>query len=192
VTAKKKARVPKAKKLRACKYGPRGEDGLCPKKPRAPKKAKPTKKQLADDATLGERILDKKISTGYGRKQKVGTVIVKAAEHAAGQTATDITKQLAAKSRELTQAQILAAAKAAGLFIARLSLPLAALALGAWIGHTVINNVEQSEVLKMLTDTEARLGYPLTESNRKILANQYLDFIRQRERARALERLKIK
>lgn len=91
---------------RPCKYGPRDEDGYCPKKPKAPKKAKkpckygprdaqgycPKKPSSYSPPTPGgsTSVLDKKIKTRTSTGRESSTTIRKEANRIGGIVATQV------------------------------------------------------------------------------------------------------
>jgi len=118
--AKAKGKAKKGKP--PCKYGPRGPDGLCPKKP---------------PATFSDRVAAKATGVKLSSRSKK-SVIERAREKAEGQAATELAGIIGVQNiKSLVRPQVAAAKKATKSYIAR----QAEIATGGAASKTVAGNL---------------------------------------------------
>lgn len=175
----------RAKKAKPpCKYGPRGADGYCPKKPKAAKREKqPRVRDLSSVSAAGRQageVLRSDKATGAQKREAVGVLGEAIAVESGKKVAEHIGRE-ARKSFRTPEGR--AAAKTLGsgaLKVAKVAVPVAAIAGTLVVGGKVLdaNRLKESErkADAELKRTEKTLGRRLTDKEHETLRAQYIEF----------------
>jgi hypothetical protein len=179
---KRSARAPKAKP--PCKYGPRGADGFCPKKPKSPRKARELRVRDYESVRAAGRqagqVFRSDKATGEQKKEAakvLGTAIAtesgkKVAEHTYREARKTLRTQEGKEALRAAAPVLKSTAKALGTatFIA------GTLAAGGEILDA--NRLRESErwADQELKNTEKRLGRRLTDEEHETLRRQYIEW----------------
>jgi hypothetical protein len=178
----KKVRAKKAKP--PCKYGPRGADGYCPKKPKAPKKAREVRvRDLESVGAAGRQageVLRSSKATGEQKREAVGVL----GQAVAVESGKKVAEHIAREGRKsLRTAEGRAAAKTLGrgaVSAVKVLAPVAAIAGTLVVGGAVLdaNRLRESEKKAdaELKRTEKTLGRRLTDKEHETLRQQYIEF----------------
>jgi len=187
--APKEPKEPKAKKPRAkkpCKYGPRTDAGLCPKKPKAPKKERAVR-QLKSASAAGEQlgqVLRSKTATSSQKKEAakvLATAVATESAKAVGSSVYRETKKAArtpAGRAALAKAKkgAIAVAAAAGKRVIPLAVGTAVIAAAAKGIENEKRKGARAAAERELKLTEQRLGHKLSPEQKATLRKQYEEF----------------